>query len=384
MSQTIERNFREMRDDILSWYKVPPHVVDERINAHLSNLSKLWPWSGLITSGILEVPAEYKTGTVTLTNGSNLVTGTLTVLTPTDKVNTTLSTAITETGMRDATPVAMTNIEAGTWVLIEPGGANEESVFVISTDTTTFRARFTKTHTADSVVTRSSYAGRQFRTTSTTPWFTVTGVRDATHWLLDRTWANADVSSQAYSISQVFASFGRDVRQLLTVVNISQRYRFTCNYPKAYLDTVDPNRTSSGNTYMAVFHESDPGGAPLYEFYPRPTSQQAFPFMAKKFPAKLEDDDDILPSGIPAELIKKLTKADVAIYPDNVGTKYYNPEAATRYLAEAQGDLKAATVEDGNTAVMQLLWNYLKWPAGGGLGADWNQDHDIDAWLGNI
>jgi hypothetical protein len=79
-------------------------------------------------------------------------------------VNTTLGTAVSAGTLATVTPAAMTNILPN--MVVQIGGANPESVFVIEITTTTFTAFFTKAHITSDAVTDNGVGGEIVATTS--------------------------------------------------------------------------------------------------------------------------------------------------------------------------------------------------------------------------
>lgn len=375
-----QENLQEMINNVMEEYPLYPFEnCKRRINDRLRGLIARRPWSGLVKYGVFDAPDQYTTGTVDTTNGSNVVSGTSTAWPFTDVVNTTLSNAITETGVQDATPASMTGIEEGAYLLIDGAASNEEAVFVISKDSTTFRANFTNTHDAAETVQQGSYAGRQFRVDFNHPHLTIVGFSSATRMLLDRPWAGDTDTDQTYEITAVYISLGRDVKEILTMVNQARHYQFQLYVPKTYLDWIDPRRARTREAYILSFHETDPGGSPLYEIYPRPTSQGAYPYIYIKQWAPLDKELDILPNGIRSDIITAQVRADAARWPRHKtleGGIYYDLGVSDRLVAEAESQIEIMKQQDDSTNIMTLLWNYRSWNLAGGGGEDFLQSHD--------
>jgi hypothetical protein len=383
-----QENFREMTDHVLSIFPhYPPQLAHRRINNQLRSVIARRNWSGITKYAILEIPDSYSTGTVDLTNGSKVVDGTGTSWDVSTVVNTTLSAAIDELGVVDITPVAMTGIRAGQWVLIDGGNAGEEVVFVIETSATKFRAEVTATHAGGVTVQVSTLAGRQLRIDNDNPFYTVTAVSSTTRALLDKEWKNATTTGESYSISLVFTDLGvRDLKMLVTMVNQTRRWQMTTYMPKEVIDYSDPHRSLTQSTYLIVDHETDPGGAPLFELYPRPTSQQVFPFLYVQQWSELEKDLDILPNGIRSDVIVNRVLADAYRWPRHKvldGGIYYDPAVAKDMMRESELELEEMEREDDSTYVQRLMWSYKEWPFGG-FGAEWHQSHDLDGFLGVV
>lgn len=375
------QNFRQIYDAIGK--KFPNYdtiQAKQDVNDILRRIMARRPWSGLVKYGILSVPNSYSTGTVTTTRNSNLITGSGTTWTFDDVVSTTLQDDITQTGIIDVTPASMTSIVAGRWLMIDGGNAGEEAVFVISIDVSagTFRAQITKTHSSAVTIKCGSMAGRQFRISSQTPFMTVTGVTSATRLLLDFNWPIAGTAGSAYEITMVFVSLGQDVKEMLTMVNPDRQYQFEVNGQKAMLDAIDPRRAVSQMPYRLAYHAPDPGGAPLYEMWPRPTSEAGYPYFYIKEWTPMTEDNDLLPNGIRSDVIVKFGCAEAARWPGHKkleGGIYYDPDLAKSYVAEAEREVEYMKLEDDSTAIMQMIYQYKKWRFGG-PGPDYYQTDD--------
>lgn len=363
----------------------PEQLVERSINDHIQKTIARRPWSGLTQYGVLSVPDEEKTGTVATTLGSNAVTGTGTSWAVNDKTNTTVSVTTTETGIIDLTPVSMTGIEEGVYLLIDGGEAAEETVFVLRVTTTTFQADFANVHSSTETIERSSLAGLQFRTDFNAPFSTVTGVSSTTRLLLDKVWPIATSTGKSYTITLVFTSFGRDLKWLYTVVNLTRRFQLIVNYTKQVLDHSDPQRAATQSTFMAVFHATDPGGSPLFELYPRPLTDKAFPYFYIKVASRLTQDNEFLPNGIRSDVIVKQVEADAfrwAQHKKVAGGIYYDPAVARDLISEARVETEEMASDDDNTHIMRMMWDYKNWPMR--LGSEFWQSHDPDSFYGNV
>ena len=365
----------------------PEQAVERSINDHLQKMMAKRPWSGLTQYGLLAVPDEFKTGTVSNTLGSIVVTGVGTGWPVNDKTNTTVSVTTTETGIIDMTPASMTDIEEGIYLLIDGGGAAEEAVFVlqVNTNTGTFQADFANVHASAETIQRSSLTNLQFRTDFNSPFITVVAVSSPTRLLLEKPWANGDTTARSYTIALVWTTFGRDLKWLYTVVNLTRRFQLIVNYTKQVLDFSDPQRAATQSTFMAVFHETDPGGSPLFELYPRPLTDKAFPFFYIKVAARMTQDNEFLPNGIRSDVLVKFVEADAfrwAQHKKVAGGIYYDPGIARDMIGEAHVETEEMAQDDDNTHIMRMMWDYRNWPMR--LGSEFWQSHDPDSFYGNI
>jgi hypothetical protein len=152
------------------------------------------------------------------------------------------------------------------------------------------------------------------------------------------------------------------------MVNPDRQYQFKVNDPTALLDAVDPRRSVSSQPYRAAYHGPDPGGAPLYEIWPRPTSEAAFPYFCIRQWTPLTEDNDLLPQGIRSDVLIKMGCGEAARWPGHKakeGGIYYDPRLGETYMAEAEREIERMKLEDDSTAIMQLVYQYTKWKWGG-------------------
>ena len=228
-----------------------PTLVERWINARIRQaIDSRTYWSSLLTRGILNIPAAYKTGTVSIPNGSTVVTGSATAWPVNDVVNTTIPAGVSDLQYVEVTPVSMTGITNDSWVLVDTG-ASAEAVAVIETTATTFTAKFSKTHAASCTVTASRLAGRQLFLGAQFSPYLVTAVTSATTLLIQLPWGGPAATAVPYQIIQVYYSFASDMKDLLCVVDPSQPYELELHVPLA--------RVASPETPDAMVFDLDPG-----------------------------------------------------------------------------------------------------------------------------
>ncbi len=208
----------------------------------------------------------------------------------------------------------------------------------------------------------------------------------ATSLLIDRPYPFATQTGQGYAIALVYVQLGRDLKFVLTMVNLDRHYQMVLNFPKAALDYIDPKRTTTEAPFIMVFHETDPGGAPLHEIYPRGLANQSLPYYYIKDFTPLSDQNDLLPNGIRSDVIVKMVKADAFLWPQHKikdGGIYYDPNAAAILKREAEMDILNMQTHDDNTNIMNLVWQYSRYPTLG-FGTDFWRNHDEDSFFGNV
>lgn len=370
-----QENFGQMVDHVQAWNPdFPVHLIQRRINVHLREAQDRRLWGGLMTRGEFAVPVTYDTGTVALTAGSDVVTGTSTAWPYNDLVNTTLSTAITVVNeLQDITPASMTNISEGDYLCIDAGTAKEEYLLVSSITTTTFRSKPTQTHSATTaVITKSSLAGRQLKVGNNRGYYTVIGAKSATVIKIDHVWSHPAETAASYNIVQAYLTMPKGLRCLWSMVNCLHGWRIKFNLPQDILNW-DSWRSSTGEPYMLLDYMPDAIGRIRYELYPCTLSATGIPYLAYRTADDLADDEDMPPTCIPSHFLVNATIADALLW--NRKSAYYDPASAKVFRDEALADLQAAVMADDNIYMQSLQWAYHKYPLGG-PGGNYLYDHD--------
>jgi hypothetical protein len=340
-------------------------------------------WGGLLVRGQISTPAIYSTGAIQVVNGSATVTGTGTAWPVSDHVDTTLSDAITDTGiLQDITPASMTNINAGDWVLVDGGLGTQEIILVVSTTATTFRANPSTAHSAGATVTKSSFVRRQFRETSGKgQYYNIMAVVDDSTLILDLTFGGASLTSTSYKILQAYWSMEPDLRMIWSIVNHQNGWRIKFNLPAEALNNYDVWRTATGFTTKMVDYVPDEIGRFRYEFYPPPTTAQSFPYLAYRTVRDMIDDEDTPPPGIPSHCIVHGAIAD-ALRWGRRDSDYYDPNTAEKYEQMYERDLNNAMMADDSIYMTNLKWAFDAYEMK--FGADFWQSHDTDSVMGWI
>lgn len=379
MYNVAQANLRGMRDEILGWNPdYPPYLADTSINNKLREVLDRRMWSGLLVKDQLLIPASYTTGTVTVTRDSATVAGSATAWAVADKVNTTLSTAITSADLNvivEVTLVALTNITAGDWVTVDAATGSEEQVLVIWVGTTTIKGVFTIAHATSTPITKSSLVRQQFRLNETSPWYTVTGVSSTTSLKLDQVFGGSTTAATGYSIFMGYVTFGQNAKMVYSVLNLSRRYRMKLHMPQEALNLYDPQRSATESTFLLADYIPDEIGRPRFELYPRPTSEQVFPYIVYRQTSSLFDDDDTPPPFVRSDVLVKGALADALRWRGRT-SKYYDPTTATQKMVEFEKGVIEMAMADDSVYLTNLLWDFNRFPFGG-YGADWYQSHDV-------
>ena len=373
----VQENFRAQIDHCREYNpECPVGLIKRRLNTRLRETLDRRMWGGLLVRGQIVVPAVYTTGSISVTHGSDVVTGVSTAWPTNDLVNTTLKSEIVTTNeYQDVTPASMVGINAGDWLTFDAGGDNEEFVLVVAVASTSFKAKPTLTHDADEAITKSSLARRQFRVGTTTSFYTIKGVVSATSLTIDMVWAHETYAAgTAYQIMQAYVSLEQNLRMVWSVVNNKQGWSLKLNMPQEVLNVSDTWRSGTGYSYMLVDYVPDEIGRMQYELYPSPTMQQGFPYLAYRTPGDMANDEDTPPPAIPSHVIVAGALSDILLW--KRASQYYDPVTAKKFADDYERDLQAAMLADDSLFMTNLQWAYSRYPFESGVGADYKQNHD--------
>ena len=381
----VQENFRAMIDHVLTYNPdCPPQLAKRRINTRLRQLLDRRMWAGLLVRGQIVIPGVYTAGSVTVTQGSDVVIGDANTLWPvSDLVNTTLANPITITGeYQDVTPASMAGINAGDFVTINANGPNEEFLLVISIGPTSFKAKPALLHNGGDFVTKSSLMRRQFRVGTTTSFYGILGVSTPSKLKLDLVWGHANFGPlSAYQIMQAYVSLEQNLRMVWSVVNNKQGWRLRLNMPQEVLNTYDTWRQTTGFVYMMADYVPDEIGRMQYELYPSPSMQQGFPYLAYMTPPILQNDEDTPPPVIPSHLLVEGAIADVLVW--NPKSAYYDPQTSAKFEKDFERDQASAALADDSIYMQNLQWAYSRYPFTQ-HGANYWQSHDVDSVFGYV
>lgn len=353
----------------------PPTLCRDLINQRLRAVLDHRPyWSGTLKNGVLSIPAPYSVGSVSLTAGSAIVTGSGTTWPVTDTVNTVLPEAVTEPGVQLVEPASMTGITEDVYLRIDTG-ADEELVSVLEVTSSGFRAVFEKEHAANCAVVTSSYVGRQLILSSTLPFYTIKAVRSATELELDLAWAGSDVSGQSYSVKKMYYSFAHDAKDILWCIDPTQPRELDLHYPQEQLQFSDPQRTQSGDPYLISDVRATESGNMQYEVYPLPSGARQLPFMYVRQWPELRKESDRLPPFLNPNVIIYGALADAFLTKQQDKDPWYDLSASLKYEDKFREALDAAANADDGKCQQTLSYEKSRW--GVSMGANWNQSHDV-------
>jgi hypothetical protein len=207
----------------------------------------------------------------------------------------------------------------------------------------------------------TTMVGMQIRAGFSTGWQNISAV-DPTHQVitLDLPWANPNMST-GYQIVQTWVTLGPNIKLVLDMVNQRQGWRIGVNIPQQAINQWDTWRTTTGWTQILANKEPNAQGYPMYELWPAPTFQQAFPFLAYTQPPDMVQDGDFPLTFIRSDIVVLGAIKDALMFRQKT-SRYYDTSVAAAKEKEFQAEIfKMANNDDGNYP-KDMSWDYSRWP----------------------
>lgn len=329
-------------------------------------------WAGTLKSGKIAIPAQYSTGSITITEGSTAVTGSGASWPTNDLVNTTVTAAISVAGLQTVTPASMAGITTDTLLYVDAAWT-PEIVAVRETTATTFKAVFVSTHTTGFTLRASSFVGRQIRLSASSPIYTIRAVPSVTSLTLGDAWAGATASGQAYQIIKLYYTLSTDVRDILAVSDTTQGNSVSFHVSQRELNQIDPQRSATGDPRALVDYLPNENGNMQYEIYPVQITQRQLAYMYSSQWSAMRSPNDIPPPFINPGVIQDGALSDALRIRSTPEDPYYDPVGANFYEAKFERGVQDAINADESKALMAYSAhaNIL------GGGANWAQSHAV-------
>jgi hypothetical protein len=375
-----------MRGRVMSFRPgLAPMLVNGWINDRIRYALDARPfWADLLQFRNIEIPAEYNTGTVSVTNGSTTVTGAATVWPVSDLVNTTIPTGLAETGYKEVTPASMAGIDADSLLLADAAGPNPEVVAVTEVTATTFTAKFLSPKNAAATLTRSSLSGRQIRVGNGTPPFTVRAVVSNTSLWMDQSWKSTAQSGLTYRIVKMYYSFGADLKEVVDGLDPQMGLKMRLHVSRDEMNYRDPQRSSSGTSGVLELVDLGPNesGSMQYEIWPPQSSARQIQFLISRQWPELTADTDRPPSFINPTIFVYGAIADALRFKGSADDPFHNPGMSSAYESLYQEGLEKA--KDADDSKCMRDFTFSQWAAFSRGGPNWYIDHDRDQAAGNF
>lgn len=336
-------------------------------------------WAGLCKKVVVNLPAATTTGGVTLTIGSNVMTGTATNWPVTDIVNTTIPGGVSRPGSQWVTPASMSSINPNSLLYVD-GTGTPEIVPVQQVRGNQFLGTFQAPHNVNCTATQSSLVSQQLLISTNNPYFTVLAVSNSTTIILDNNWAYQNLTNAGYQILQAYVTFANDVKDLLDVVDPIQPLRLKTHVPQRWLNATDPARQNSNTPVWVVDAFPNAQGQQVFELYPPSTVvYQLWALYYVQWPDMVSPGDRpplfINPTVIYHGALADALRMKIPT-PPRMEDPWYDPRAAEVYEEKFErgcGDLVNA---DNSKAQRDYEWDFDAFGIGG---STWNQDHAVDS-----
>jgi hypothetical protein len=166
--------------------------------------------------------------------------------------------------------------------------------------------------------------GRQFRTSTLTPVYTIIAVGSPTTLTLDQPWGAASASAQGYKIYIAYQIPPTDFHAFTTVWDANFSWSLWTDMSQAELNTYDAQRAAQGTPYVVADFDytnlAFGGGVispqvPRFEIWPHQISAYVIPFMYEKRFPDLNDSNGELPRFIPGNVLLEGGLAALARWP---------------------------------------------------------------------
>lgn len=97
--------------------------------------------------------------------------------------------------------------------------------------------------------------GRQFRTGTTNPIYTIVSVDSATQLTLDKVWGGSTASAQNYQIYLCYVSVPSDFASFISVYDPNFNWQLALDYTQNQLNAADAQRANTGNAYLLAWRD---------------------------------------------------------------------------------------------------------------------------------
>ena len=366
----------------------PEAMVNGFLNRRVRNVVDMRTWSDLIRMGMIVVPAQYNTGTISLTSGSNQVVGTATAWPINDAVNTVLAAPINDSpGFVEIQPASMTGIYPGVYILLDQGTpASTEIISVQSVKGNKFVAYCQYPHAMAMTLQKSSLAGLQLSAGGYI--YTVQAVTTALALQIDMQYGGAAQTNIPYFISAVYvkpmasgsALPSSTARRMLYAYDAIAGEVLGVNKTAEWLALEDPQMQNTGDPEELVAMAADPGGSMQWTLWPLQTSAYGIGVVYQDGWPVLRQPNDMLPPFLNPEIFIAGAIADClrarVISNDRQKDPYYDPQAA-QYWENEFATLTEAAVQSDQGRYMTHLKTYTEQISDNSRTYNWMRAHAV-------
>lgn len=362
---------------------LPPTMAQDFINDAIRVIcDRKQDWTGLFVERDLYVPPIYSTGNVTMTQGSDHVTGTGTAWDVSTTVNTNIPAGISRTGYQACVPASMTGITVDTMLYVTDGSSTE-IVYVKSTTSTSFTATFNQFFNPGATVTVSNLAGRQLKLGYTYPVYTVMAVVSPTELIIDNPWHAATLTSSGYEIKKMYYTMEPGLKSIVSIIDPTQGIPpLRVNIPAQGINRIDPQRSATGFPQLFATRGPNANGNMQYELWPASQTERQLRAMINLQPPKLTSEGDFIPAFMNPTVIFNYAASIAKRTRMSVDDPYYDLAASQTYMQLFEVGFDYMVVAHDQLTGTDLSWTYGTYGLPGG--ADWERSHSWDAWAGNV
>lgn len=180
----------------------------------------------------------------------------------------------------------------------------------------------------------SAMVGRQFRTGTNQPIYTISARGSNTALTLGQPWGGETASGAAYEIWNAYFTAPADFQAFVSVWDPNFNWQLNLHISQEELNSMDAQRASGGTTYVVadLDYASIESGlqladgtaitvpVPRFELWPHRKSDYVWPFLYKTRPADLDDSGATLPRHIRGDVLLEMALMEAATWPGD-GTK---------------------------------------------------------------
>lgn len=166
----------------------------------------------------------------------------------------------------------------------------------------------------------AAMVGRQFRTGTNVPVYTIASYTDATHITLNEPYGDATNSSLGYQIWNAYFTVPSDFHSFLSVWDPLQAWQLYTNWSQMEINAIDPQRTNSGPSWVMAQYaytatSSPTPPLPQYEAWPYQYSDYVLPYLYESRPPDLQDAGATIPRYIRGDVLLEMALAQCARWP---------------------------------------------------------------------
>jgi hypothetical protein len=247
--------------------------------------------------------------------------------------------------------------EARHWSFLRAGGTFAIPA-VYNTGTITMTNGST-TVTGSGTAWTTAMEERQLKVSNYAPVLTITDVTGPTTLTIDQPWYGAASTGTSYQILQAYVTVPTDFLTFVSVNDVQNRWRLWVNYfDTTYLDSIDPQRSSSGNPYLLASFRHSLAGLPRFEMWPHPVTLSQYPYIYIKRTADITDSYT-LPHPITGDMLVRGAQADLCRWPgtENQKNPMFRLDLAQSNELEFQAMLSEAFRQDNEIYARDLSYS---------------------------